>query len=189
MRNRHSLTYLIYIGALLVASVLPSNRIQAQDIRPENQKQFNLREHLYFGGGFGLQFGSVTLIEISPLVGYKITPKLSAGLSPSYKYYGYKDYYGYKVNSNVFGGSVFARYYIIPSIFAHSEFETLYFNTKVTGYEKSLQQINSFFVGGGYNQVIGNNSGMYLMVLWNLNDTQDSPYSNPVIRLGFSFGL
>ncbi len=52
-----------------------------------------------------------------------------------------------------------------------------------------MQQFNSFFVGGGYLQRIGGNSGMYFLVLWNLNDTPNSPYTNPVIRIGFNIGM
>jgi hypothetical protein len=52
-----------------------------------------------------------------------------------------------------------------------------------------MEQFNSFFVGGGYNQRIGGNTAMYIMILWNLNDTPNSPYVNPIIRVGFSAGL
>lgn len=145
--------------------------------------------HLFFGGGLGLQFGSTTLVEISPLVGYKITPKFSIGLCPSYKYYSYQ-YYGYgRVKTNVFGGSLFSRYFIFENVFAHVEYEMLSYNTREPNQATYMQQINSFFVGGGYNQHIGGNSAMYILFLWNLNDTKYSPYSNPVIRIGFSVGL
>lgn len=151
----------------------------------------NLKSRLFYGGGFGLQVGNVTLIELSPLIGYKATPKFGIGISPSYKYYRIKNYYSQSVNleTNVFGGSVFARYMIIESIFAHAEYETLYYKTKVPGSPIDLKQYNSVLVGGGYRQMIGENAAMNLMVLWNLNDTPDSPYSNPVIRIGFSVGM
>ena len=91
--------------------------------------------------------------------------------------------------TNVFGGSIFSRYVIWENLFAHVEFETLAYNTEVPGYPVTREQYNSFFVGGGYNQPIGGNSAMYILALWNLNDTPDSPYVNPVIRVGFSVGL
>jgi hypothetical protein len=146
---------------------------------------------LYFGGGFGLQFGYMTLIEVSPLVGYMVTPKFSVGLSPTYKYYKYTDYYGKNLDlkTNVWGGSIFARYSIFENVFAHVEYESLLYNEQVPGYPEIRKQYNSFFVGGGYNQRIGGNSGMYILLLWNLNDTPDSPYVNPIVRVGFSVGL
>lgn len=168
-----------------------SNHVNAQTDEFQNKKKSDLRSRLYFGGGFGLQFGTVTLIELSPLAGYKITPRLSAGISPTYKYYSYKGYYGPSQNlkTNVFGGSIFARCMLFQGVFAHTEYESLFYNTRETGNMKASQQYNSWFLGGGYQQNVGGNAGMYILVLWNLLDQMDSPYSNPVIRVGFSFGL
>jgi hypothetical protein len=175
---------------LLLLLVIPrtSNAQFEPDMKPQKG---SFVSHLYFGGGFGLQFGSMTLIEIMPLVGYKITPKFSIGLSPTYKFYKYNDYYGPNLDlkTNVVGGSVFSRYAILENVFAHVEYETLFFNTQTPGYPTVMEQFNSFFVGGGYNQRIGVNTAMYIMMLWNLNDTPNSPYVNPIIRVGFSAGL
>jgi hypothetical protein len=38
-------------------------------------------------------------------------------------------------------------------------------------------------------QYFGANSGMYIEVLWNLNDTPNSPYTNPIFRVGFNVGM
>ena len=197
--NRFSMKYhslsrdYLYIGitflTLLFVSKISFGQEYNQNYGENTKPKKTFASHLFFGGGLGLQFGSITLIEISPIVGYKITPKFSIGLSPTYKYYSY-NYTGYgKVNTNVFGGSIFSRYFIFENIFAHVEYETLAYNTKEPNQPTYMQQYNSFFVGGGYNQRIGGNSAMFILVLWNLNDTQYSPYSNPVIRVGFSVGL
>ena len=185
----------LYIGITFLTLLFVSKITFGQDYNQnygENTKpKKTFASHLFFGGGLGLQFGSITLIEISPLVGYKITPKFSIGVSPTYKYYHYNDYYGQGLDlkTNVFGGSIFSRYFIFENVFAHVEYESLAYKTEVPSYPVTRQQYNSFFVGGGYNQRIGGNSAMYILVLWNLNDTQYSPYSNPVIRVGFSVGL
>jgi len=42
-------------------------------------------------------------------------------------------------------------------------------------------------VGGGYRQRLGERSSVTITALWNLNQTANTPYSNPVIRLGFNF--
>ena len=167
------------------------NPLNAQVNTEDFNQKGNFRSRLFFGGGFGLQVGSVTLIELSPLVGYKVTPKFALGLSPTYKYYKYNDYYGSSndLSANVWGGSIFARYSIFQNVFAHVEYETLYYNTQLSGNPYYLRQYNSFFVGGGYNQQIGGNSAMYFLLLWNLNDTPESPYINPVIRIGFTIGM
>ena len=46
-----------------------------------------LRERLFFGGNFGLQFGTVTNIEISPLAGIYLTPRLAVGPGIRYEYF------------------------------------------------------------------------------------------------------
>jgi len=180
--------FIVIVSLTLVMFYQPlSAQIENQNLRKDD----SFKSHLFFGGGLGLQFGYMTLIEISPLVGYKVTPKLSVGVSPTYKYYHYNDYYGPSLDlkTNVFGGSIFTRYSVFENVFAHVEYESLLYNTQVPGYPETRQQFNSFFVGGGYNQRISMNSAMYILVLWNLNDTPDSPYINPIIRVGFSVGL
>lgn len=174
---------------LAVIMFLQTAHAQIED--GDLQKKTDFKSHLFFGGGFGLQFGSVTLIELSPLVGYKVTPKLGIGLSPTYKYYSYRNSYysSSRLENNVYGGSIFVRYMIFENIFAHAEYESLFYNIKVTGYPTDMRQYNSVLVGGGYRQQISANAAMNLMVLWNLNDTPDSPYTNPVIRVGFTVGM
>ena len=189
MENRSISKVKVLFGVLSIIFFNLANTIQAQELNNNPEPRYNFKSHLYFGGGFGLQFGSVTLIELSPLVGYNVTPKFSVGLSPTYKYYSYKYSPTQHIVNNIFGGSIFARYSIYQGIFAHVEYESLFYNTKEPGYPTYMQRFNSFFVGGGYSQPIGQNSGMYIMLLWNLNDTPNSPYINPVIRVGFNIGL
>lgn len=190
MKNRSTNSFSL-LGIICLSSLTFFQTLKAQVNTENTRSEYNFKSHLFFGGGFGLQFGYMTLIEVSPLVGYNITPKFSIGLSPTYKFYKYNDYYGQNLDlkTNVWGGSIFSRYYIFESVFAHVEYESLLYNTQTPGFPETKQQYNSFFVGGGYNQRIGGNSGMYIMVLWNLNDTPDSPYINPIIRVGFSVGL
>jgi len=142
----------------------------------------------------GLQFGNVTLVDISPLIGYKIYPRIGIGISPTYKYYAYKyDYGTYSVDekSNVFGGSIFGRVIIYQNIFGHAEYEYLFYKIKDQQYASQTisKDFQSVLVGAGYREAISENAYMYLLVLWNLNETIDSPYNNPVIRAGFSIGF
>ena len=188
-RNIHHSFHLLAIISIVL--IICTKSISAQNDEREFRPERDFKSHLFYGGGFGLQFGSVTLIELSPLVGYKVTPKLGIGLSPTYKYYSYKNSYNSlsRLQNNVYGGSIFARYMIFENIFAHTEYESLFYNIKVSGYPTDMRQYNSVLVGGGYRQQIGANAAMNLMVLWNLNDTPDSPYTNPIIRIGFTVGM
>jgi len=191
MKKTALLHHTFHTILFLVAFIFCLNSISAQNDKNNFRRQESFYSKLFFGGGFGLQFGNLTLIELSPMVGYKVTPRFGVGVSPTYKYYKYSDSFNSALDfkTNVLGGSVFARYLITENIFAHTEYESLFFNTKLQGSDVSATQINSVFIGGGYRQLIGGNTSLNLMVLWNLNDTPDSPYTNPVIRMGLSVGM
>lgn len=167
----------------------------------EDDKQ-DFSDRLVFGGGLGLQFGTITFIDVSPVIGYKITKRLESGIGITYKYYKYNDFYknlttGEKIDlkSNMFGGSIYSRYYILENLFAHAEFERLRYNFEDI-YESGGQiiredrhdYINSLFVGGGLRQRIFANGSLFIMALWNLTEEPNTPYNNPVIRMGVLVG-
>ena len=170
------------------------------------------------GGSLGLQLGDVTGIVVSPDVKVRIVSQFYGGLGFTYQYIRYKDYYYdtkaadyVDFRSNAYGGRVFLRYYLrdlfdnfLGNIFAHAEYEYIDFvqplsydpagsvidpyNNKFSPKSEHLA-INSLFVGAGYSQPLGGRAFLDLLVLFNLNDTYNSPYSNPVIRIGFGVGL
>jgi hypothetical protein len=166
-----------------------SINIQAQYFETP-QKKPTFKDRLYFGGGLGLQFGQVTLIDVSPLIAYKLTNRLHPGIGLSYSYYNDKSN-NVPIEFSTYGGSVFTRFFIFESLFAHVEAEYLnikvYTFTGATTYETKRQWIDNYLVGGGYFQKIGEKSGIYFTILWNLNQTELTPYSNPVMRIGFNF--
>ncbi|MFM7176524.1 MAG: hypothetical protein ACKO0X_03765 [Bacteroidota bacterium] len=153
------------------------------------------KDRLYFGGNLGLQFGSATYIDLSPLVGYKITEKLSAGLGITYIYYNIKESannYGYE--TSIYGGRVFGRYHFLDNLFAHAETEVLNMEVpaRISGtnqYTLVRENITSVLAGGGYAQPIGERSALVMMLLWNFNEDQYSPYQNPIFRIGFNAGF
>ncbi len=190
----------LYTSLPLLLLILLPTLSAAQDSVQREKSRFS--DKIFFGGGLGLQFGTLTLIDISPVVGYRITEKFETGLGFTYKYYRFKDYYvdnytgiSYDLKSNIIGGSIFARYHITESIFAHTEYESLrymyddFYNTGAgLMSDKRTAVINSIFVGGGYRQRITQGSYFFIMALWNLNESALSPYSNPVLRMGVILG-
>jgi hypothetical protein len=154
------------------------------------QKKSSFTDKLFFGGGLGLQFGQVTQIEITPIVGYRVTNRFHVGVSGTYSFY--KDQtYTNAIQYSTYGGSTFLRFFIIEGLFAHTEAEFLNVEvfdfTSQTTYTTHREWIQNYLVGGGYFQKIGEKSGMFFEILWNLNETELTPYSNPVMRIGFSF--
>ena len=185
---------------LLFFYVFATQIAVAQEAPQTNKARFT--DKIFFGGGLGLQFGSITVIDVSPVVGYRVTEKFETGLGFTYKYYNYKDYFfdnntgiGYDLKSNILGGSVFARYHILENVFLHAEFESLrykyddYYTIGPLLYkEQQIANINSVFVGAGYRQRISQGSYFFIMALWNLTEDAMSPYTNPVLRMGVVFG-
>lgn len=159
-------------------------------------------ERIIFGGGLGLQFGTLTFIDISPVIGYKLTPKLEAGIGLTYKYYRYKDFYfdqttgeKFDLKSHMYGGSLYSRYHILENIFTHVEFERLRYSfediSSVGGQiirNPTHTYINSLFVGGGLRQRITAKSYFFILALWNLTEQEYTPYNNPVLRMGVLLG-
>ena len=107
----------ILIGLFLIVGF--NNSLKSQDV----EKKY-VPKRIVVGSGFGFQFGTITVIELSPEIGYKITDKLTAGVGFSYQYYKDSRYIpAYK--SDIIGGSVFARYYVYRDFFAHAEYQML----------------------------------------------------------------
>ncbi len=167
----------------------------------EEEEELRPVDRLFFGGNFGLMFGTITNIEISPLIGYYITPKLAAGTGIRFEYFKDKGYYA-PYETTIYGGNIFSRYTIISNlgegldiglnagIFGQVEYEALslergYFEPPYT--EDGRFIVHSVLVGGGIIQSIGRRSAFLLSVLYNLNETSRSPYSNPIVRVGFTF--
>ena len=177
----------LIICLTLVLSICYYNAI-AQDssmIRKHPPKERFL-DKFFVGGNLGFQFGTVTFVDVSPLVGYKFSDKISAGIGATYQYYHYKDKY-YDFQTNVYGGRVFGRYFFTDYVFGHAEFE--YLNLEAFDFQRKRVDVTSVLAGGGYIQRFGNHSGIYAMILYNFTESVYTPYTNPIIRVGVNIGL
>lgn len=145
-----------------------------------------LKDRMFFGGNLGIQFGTVTFIDISPLAGVMITPRLSAGAGITYQYYDDNRFQG--ANGSSYGGRVFGRYNVLPNIFTHVEYENINWETYSVA-EQAFRRVwtDAFFIGGGYFAPFGPRGGANFTLLYNiLHDNQNSYYAEPyVIRVGF----
>ena len=183
-KAQYRFTFYICLGFFTLFTFHTS---RAQEEKKGTIKKLPFGERIFYGGNFGLQFGNYTLVDVSPMIGYRITSRLDAGIGGTYKYYSYKTYSGgSRLQANIFGGNTFTRFFVFRDVFAYGEYEYLYY--KVKDINPYSVDYTSLLVGAGYRQPVSERSYMYIMLLWNLNDTPDSPYSNPVIRVGFSIG-
>ena len=151
--------------------------------------------HRFFSGGnLGLSFGSETYIDIEPILGYKITDHLQAGVG--FKYiYDKTNYYGIDYHTNIIGGMQFSRLFLFKNIFAEQEFEYNNYSQPI-GIDANNNLVYghagfpALFVGGGLYQPISGNAGFTMMVLYDLIQDPHSYYNSPLsIRGGINFGF
>ena len=148
----------------------------------KDSKKKDFLQSLQVGGNFSLLFGTITLIDLSPQVSSEIIPKVHLGTGISIIYFNDRFI---KYSSTVLGGRVFARWFPLNYLFTHLEYEVL--NGEWVPSKKF--NIPSFYAGIGYRSLIGSNSGLDVLLLFNLNRSEFSPYSNPTFRIGFMFGF
>lgn len=153
------------------------------------EKKRHISDKVFFGLGLGLQFGTATAIDFSPMGGYKPIDNLYLGLKGKYEYY--KDN-NYDLTTSIYGGSLFGTYAFFESALVYAEYEVLNLET---AYFDPLQVYSTDerywqhtpLIGVGYLQSVGDRSKIMLLLLWNLNESYNTYYSNPILRVSFLF--
>lgn len=169
----------------------------------QDERKFSFCEDMILGGNLGLQFGTYTNLEISPVIGYYITPRWAAGIGGKYKYYRFpisKSYF----ETNIYGGKVFTNYLLIKDIndfiplginagiTANTEYEILSLEKRYFSINSQTDTIGRFlrhnvFLGGGFRFPIGDCSSFDIEILWHLNETIIPLYPSPIVRFSFLF--
>ncbi|MEO1050845.1 MAG: hypothetical protein AAFX87_09465 [Bacteroidota bacterium] len=177
----------------LIVSLLALQGAQAQSGFEEDA---NFWDRVFVGGNFSLQFGNFTAVDVSPLVGYQFTQRLSGGVGVTYQYLSgdFIDGFGRRIsyNTNIYGGRLFARYSITETIYAHTEYESLNLEFPNSSFDGLTREwVPAYFIGGGFFQPIGRNAGFNILALYNtLHDDLRSPYASPlVLRVGITAGF
>lgn len=197
----YSRVSLITVILIFTAHLKLSGQESADDRFPFDQKTENgtpsFKDRMFFGGSFGLLFGSVTDIQISPVVGYWVLPRIAVAAGPTYRYY--KNYLD---KTSIYGGKAYVQIMVVQDLnsfipmgvhtglFLHCEDELL--SLKANFWKAPLNPLGRFYlntvlVGGGMSQQLGKRASMNFMVLWPLNDSNYDIYSKPEIRVSFTF--
>lgn len=147
--------------------------------------------NVFVGGSLGLSFGDVDYIEVAPLIGTWLSPKVSVGGSLIYRYRN-DDRYRESLSTSDYGGSVFGRYVVWAPVYLHAEVE--YLSYEFVRFDLSTERDNftSVFVGGGAALPMGRRSSAYVQALYNLaySSSEPSPYDSPwVVRFGIGVGF
>lgn len=159
---------------------------EEQDVR-----DLPFSQRIRFGGGLGnIQFGTVTAIGVSPMVGYQATNDFILGFAVDYQYYKLRS----REAQNQFGPRVFGQYRlhfldnIASNMFAQAELQKYYYKQAGASFEYPIQTLAGIGFGFG---------GFQLSILYNftydntyspLTGYPNSPYGSPiVIRAGGFF--
>ena len=156
-------------------------------------------QRIFFGGNLGLSFWSdYAYVELSPLVGYKITPRFWAGGGPKYMYLKIIDYRGH-----YYGIKTFAQFAVLDNInevlnvgigsillYVEDELISTDINIDRTNnvlYQEDRKWHNIPFAGFGLRFPMGERAGLTLYALWGLSEYADVLYNNPELRLSVDF--
>ena len=155
---------------------------------------------LIIGGSVGLSFGDYTNLELSPLVGYRLSQWFAAGININAQYGSerFRNYNSVTTQRNqytIFGGGVWGRVYPLDFLFVHIQPEYNAVSLKTTYYDpKEVATdhygVPSLLMGGGYTQPVGGRASFSVMALYDVLQDSRSPYQNGIIlRLGASLGF
>ena len=158
---------------------------------------FSLGYNSYYAGTAQV---SQFVIGASPALGYRITERLAAGPGITYSYSNYsvdngRNKSGGSLRSNNIGIKAFAQFKVIDQFFIHGEYEltrarVLEYDTNNTPTGGKIDRvIESPLLGAGYRQQFSDRAAADIVLLYNLNDSFDSLYPNPVIRFNFLFNI
>jgi hypothetical protein len=178
-----------------------SGQNSKEDQFPYDQKTSEekppFKERVFFGGNFGLMFGTITDIQISPVVGIWLLPRINIAAGPTYRYY--KDQFN---KTAIYGGKAYLQFVLIQDlnsvvplgshtgIFLHIEDELLSLKTsfwKYPPYTSDRFYVNTVLAGAGISQQLGKRASLNFMVLWPLNDSDYEIYNKPELRVSFTF--
>ena len=174
--------------ALLICTLIPVSGLSQDDRDDEPRKSF--KDRLFLGGNFGLSFGTTTNINVSPLLGYRVSERYSVGAGVVFNYYKFKAP-TFEYSTSIYGPQLFNRFLITETIFAQAEYQ--YLNAEVVDpftYELNRAWANILYLGGGIRQGLGGNGFLVGTLMYDVVGDRNSPYASRWMpRVGVVFGL
>lgn len=158
------------------------------------QKPIPFKDRLWFGGGLGLSFGTITAVQVDPLVGIYLdrARKLSTGVGFTYSYYQDNRYIP-PYTQNAYGYRLFTRYRVIEPIYLAAEFMQIntepYFNN--IGDQPRRIWVPELLLGGGIVQPLGGRTSFYLQIMFEVLQDPNSIYLGigPIFSGGIGVGF
>jgi hypothetical protein len=195
MNNIKKYSFLLFT-LLLVSSL---SFAQTAEVEEDNSKdsEKSILDKLVFGGNVGIGYSNGWNINLSPTIGYKVTPTTILGVGITYIHSDFRNPWdGLRWTQDVTGARVFGQQLLFGNLYAHAEGEYLTFTAKITDetgriIDKREIQAPGLLLGGGYSTSFGYGLGFTFEVLYNVLYRADtSPYPSPIVfRGGLMFGF
>jgi len=189
-----SLFFILCLNTMFLTSV-------AQEPEPEEPKRGFDKSKLFVGGNFALNFGNITIINISPQLGYRFNRYFAAGVGINGMYSSLRTQYyngttASRENFGVVGLNIFGRVYPIEQLLLQVQPELNYTwsKLKIYGPPDQIQNqggkiVPSMLVGAGAALPAGR--GVFLvMVQYDLLHNDRTPYGDRIFyNFGYNFGF
>ena len=183
----------VFIAFSLLTSAIAQETKTQEKTNQQKERQKKEPSKIYWGGQLGLSFGDYFAISIIPMIGYKVTPRFHLGAKIGYAYTEDKRYEE-SLTSHNYGGSLLSRFLIVRGLYAHAEYvywSYQYQIEKFDNFESERTWVPFLLLGGGYVQPISPSTALFVEVLWDVLNDENSPYdsSSPRISLGVGVGF
>jgi len=174
-----------------------------QNDNNQTDKKFDWKR-VRIGGGFGLQFGNVTQINLSPQFGYYvIKDKLLVGAGVNFNYYNQRNtqyyyingtnYYSAPFRSLFYGGNTYMQYNVWHGLNVYGQYVLI---NKDSYYYDRRVNVSHLLLGGGYNVQMGSAGQMNIMLLYDVINSDESVYQGTfnsslplILQVNFGFGM
>ncbi len=159
---------------------------------PQQPPRSPWKDKMYFGGGIGASFGDVDYVELAPLVGFRLHPRVNAGVGLLYRWRSDSRYDG-GIDTTDYGGNLFAQFGVAGPVFLQAEYEYVSYEYPTSSGSTLRDGQGAALAGAGFSQRISGNAGFYASALYNFSyDSNDlySAYDSPwVYRVGVTVGF
>ena len=161
---------------LVEETTIPTKKTSA------SKSQKSIKDNIFYGGYINLSFGSYTVIGIEPMVGYKLTPKLSTGVKVRYNYI-QDDRYAKSYTTSTYGGSIFGRYLVTSKFYAQAEAASYSYEYYLSG---EREWVPFLLMGGGFTQPLSERTWLNIEILFDVLQDEKSPYEDwePFFSIG-----
>lgn len=164
----------------LLVFIFSSMQIVAQSPEVPLSEEPTLKERIVLGGTVRVIVGNITELELLPVIGYRVSNRLSFLTGPMYTYFNNRNF---NYSDNAYGARVMTRFFPHRKIYLQGELDALSFG--VRNFPLRIQHTYAL-VGAGYYY----SGGGTVELLYITNNPVNTRYINPfLLRFGFIFHL